>query len=461
MTGLSPVDGLILVAYVAAILYLGFKAATRRKTGSEDYILAGRGLTLPAFVATLVTSFYGGVLGVGEYTYRYGVSNWVIQGLPYYVFALLYAAFLAGKVRARKGLTIPDHLEQVYGPKTAALAALLVFVLASPADDVLMLGSLASWITGWRLWICVLAVTVVATSYLVGGGLRSEIFTGRLEFVLMFGGFGLILPFGLRAVGGFSALASRLPPLHLSWSGGNSGLYVLSWFFIALWTFVDPAFHQRVCAAKDARTARRGIILSVLCWACFDFMTTFAGLCARALLPNLEDPLTAYPTLAARVLPPAVLGLFFAGVSASIIAALGAKNFLAAVSLGKDALGRWWPVSQAREERRIKGALLFTSALAAFMALALPSVVGLWYTIGSTTIPGLLVVLVSSYVEPLRVRPQAAYLACAAGWIGALGAWAYGSEVPFYPGLAAALSVWAFGKFVVLITPKKSLALAR
>ena len=34
--------------------------------------------------------------------------------------------------------------------------------------------------------------------------------------------------------------------------------------FIALWTFVDPAFHQRVCAAKNGETASLGTAARVL-----------------------------------------------------------------------------------------------------------------------------------------------------------------------------------------------------
>ena len=50
--------------------------------GAAEYLVMGRTLALPAFVATLVSTWYGGVLGVGEYSYRYGISNWLVFGLP-------------------------------------------------------------------------------------------------------------------------------------------------------------------------------------------------------------------------------------------------------------------------------------------------------------------------------------------------------------------------------------------
>ena len=100
MVHLSIVDLILLGVYFAAVLFIGFRAARKRKSGSDDYLLAGRTLTLPVFVATLVSTWYGGILGVGEYSYRYGLSNWFVFGVPYYFFALIFALFLAKKIRA-------------------------------------------------------------------------------------------------------------------------------------------------------------------------------------------------------------------------------------------------------------------------------------------------------------------------------------------------------------------------
>src|SRR5262245_63004879 len=75
----SPLD------WALILIYLSFLAAVwmqRYGTTSSavDYLVAGRKVTLPAFVATLVATWYGGILGVGEYSWRYGVSNWLVFG---------------------------------------------------------------------------------------------------------------------------------------------------------------------------------------------------------------------------------------------------------------------------------------------------------------------------------------------------------------------------------------------
>src|SRR3989338_2670582 len=142
MVQLSVVDSLLIVLYFVAVVFIGFRAAGKRTSGSEEFFLAGRTLTLPMFVATLVSTWYGGILGVGEFSYKYGLSNWIVFGVPYYVFALVFALLLAKKIRGTNFLTIPDKLEASYDRKTALLGSFLTFILVTPAAYVLMLGIL-------------------------------------------------------------------------------------------------------------------------------------------------------------------------------------------------------------------------------------------------------------------------------------------------------------------------------
>ena len=75
------------VAYAGFLLLVVLRLFRRPSRGAVDYIVAGRRLTLPAFTASLVTTWYGGILGVGEYTWTYGISNWLVFGVPYYLCA--------------------------------------------------------------------------------------------------------------------------------------------------------------------------------------------------------------------------------------------------------------------------------------------------------------------------------------------------------------------------------------
>ena len=92
----------LVILYAAAILAL---ARGRPSGGGMDYLLAGRRLTLPAFVATLVTTWYGGILGVGE------VSVIVAVAAGHRGEAFEAARFLIDEVKAHAPIWKKEHWE--------------------------------------------------------------------------------------------------------------------------------------------------------------------------------------------------------------------------------------------------------------------------------------------------------------------------------------------------------------
>src|SRR6476646_3943120 len=102
----SVLDWALIASYFLSLAFVWVRSWGARPS-VEDYLVAGRRVTLPAFVATLVTTFYGGILGVGEYTWRYGIMNWLVFGVPYYLGAGLFAVFLARRAREAELLTLP------------------------------------------------------------------------------------------------------------------------------------------------------------------------------------------------------------------------------------------------------------------------------------------------------------------------------------------------------------------
>ena len=459
MVTLTAADIAIIGAYFAGVLLVGF-LSTRRTAGVLEYLLAGRSLTTPVFVMTLVSTWYGGVLGVGEFSYRYGISNWITQGVPYYVFAAVFAFVLAKRVRATNLVTIPDKLHQSYDRKTAVLGGLLTFVLMTPAPYILELAVLLALVTGWPMLTCIVVGTAATTVYLFFGGFRSDVNTDVFEFFPMFLGFAIILPFAYTRFGGFAFIAQHVPPMHLTWNGGNSVQFVIVWFFIALWTLVDPSFHQRCYAAQSGEVARRGILWSIVFWFVFDAMTAAAGLYARAALPHLEQPIMAYPLLAELTLPSVAKGLFYVGMLATVMSTLNTFAFVSATTIGRDVVLRARGTMLAEHEKRsTRWGLLATAALSIVLCATVPSVIQLWYTIGTVIIPGLLIPLFTSYFPGLTVSPRFAFAAMLGGWCTSLtwllvgwvqqpGTSQYyplGIE-PMYPGLIVSACVWGVGK---------------
>jgi SSS family solute:Na+ symporter len=235
--------------------------------------------------------------------------------------------------------------------------------------------------------------------------------------------------------------------------------FILVWFMIALWTLVDPSFHQRCYAAKSGTTARNGILLSIPFWFVFDAMTATTGLYARAAIPGIDQPVMAFPVFAERVLPPVAKGLFYVGMLATVMSTLNTMTLISATSLGRDIVWRLKGGGESVVNRYTRWGLLITSIVSIVLCILVPSVIGLWYVIGTAIIPGLLIPLVTSYFERWRVGAGYAFAAMLSGWtvstvwlvfgwsesLGGSAHYPLGIE-PMFPGLVVSALVWGTGR---------------
>ncbi len=444
---LSTNDYLIILAYFVTVLIIGFK--TKVESGSvKDYIIAGRTLTLPAFVASLVSTFYGGVLGIGEFTYRFGISGWLMYAFPYYVFVLIFAFYMSDRVRKSHLYTIPDKLNRVYGKNVGILGGFFVFLMSTPAPYLFIMGVLISLIFTLKLFYAMIFALLVSVLYLIKGGLKADVRVNMFEFVVMFVGFGIILPFCFNTLGGFEYLDSRLPEADLKLFGNSNLQYFLVWFFLGSWVLVDPSFHQRCYAAKKKSTPKTGIIISLIFWIIFDFITTTAGLYSKAFFLNdLKDPVMSFPMLAERILPPIAKGVFYLGMIATVMSSLHSYIFISATTFGRDIMSRIRDEDD-HDNKLNKLGLFVSSVLSLFLAYTIPSVVNIWYTIGTLVVPPLLIGVISAYFSKLRVDSKYVFSAMLTAFlvsfvtfvIGTLNQSESGPVYPFgiepmYPGL--------------------------
>lgn len=439
---------ILLVAYGMVLLVLA-----RRRTSETpgSFLLAGRALSLPALVATMVTTWYGGILGVGEYAWRYGLSTWVVFGLPYYLAAIVFGLWLAPRLRRSNAVSIPDLLGHAYGRSAALTGAVGVWAGTIPVAYLLMLATLIHQVTGCSLVLATLIGAAFSCWYVGVSGFRAVVRTDGFQMVLMFAGFLLILPATLAHTGGLSGLWTALPQTHRAWDGSLGWQAVLVWYLIAFQTVVEPAFYQRVFAARSPRVAKAGILLSVALWAIFDFLSIVTGLGARVLLPDLADPLAAYPALAQAVLGPWGAAFFMLALFAIVMSTLDSYLFLAASTFGHDFTRNPEAVG---DRLRIRIGLGISAVLAVIGALVFDSAIDVWHHVGSVLTASLLIPVLGVHLSP-AARPSAkgavAAMSLAAVtatvWIIAGNDQGYPLGVePLFPALAVSLSCWALDR---------------
>ena len=448
-------DWAILGAYAAGLIWIGIFRIKDQSASQEDFILSGRRLSLGGFVATLVTTWYGAILGVGENTFLYGIQTWFIFALPYYGFALGYAFWIAPKIREKNFLSIPDHFRFHYGETAGIISALLITFLASPAPYILSMGILLQFLFGINLGSALLISTIFSVIYVWNGGFSAVVKTDILQFILMFIGFFLLIGFSWNEFGSPAVLIKSISETHLDPLGGNTVQYILVWFFIAAWTFIDPGFYQRCAAAKSPEIAKKGLLISIGFWAVFDCLTVLSGLYAVVMIQT-DQALLSFPLLGANILPIGVFGLFITGLLATIMSTIDSLSLISAITFGRDIL---WRIQRPRMDSNpiplVRKGSVIISFLSLFLSFAVPSVVGLFYAIGSVLIPGLILPFVFTlWNEKISLSERLANqwiitpVVVSLGWFGIsqLSGESFMGIEPFYPGMVVSI---LFGLYII------------
>lgn len=391
---LQLLDVAIIILLLVGWLWLGHRGRTPRQSTAVDYILAGRTLTAPLFAASLIATWYGAVLGAGEFIARYGVVMILCFGIPYYVAAAAYATMLARKIRSSETVSIADQFRRVYGDQVGYLAAVLILVLAIPAPYMLTLGMILSSFTSLTVSWAIIVGSVLALTIVARGGLRSDVYANVGQVVIMYAGFAALVIASVGSIGSPATMWQQLPQSHRSIPGGLEWSAIVVWFLIALQTMVDPNFHMRAAAARSAQTARNGLWWSIAGWIIFDSLQLLAGLYAVVGVPGGQAA-TLYLDMAVSVLPPGWLGLFVSSLLAAVISTLDGYALVSATTIGHDLIDPLRGV-EPRRSSVITG-LVVTGILGTVVAILVPSFVDLIMHAASIAVPALLLPLLVSY----------------------------------------------------------------
>jgi SSS family solute:Na+ symporter len=147
--------------------------------------------------------------------------------------------------------------------------------------------------------------------------------------------------------------------------------------------------------------------------------------------------------------------MFFVALLATIMSTLDSYLFLSGQTLGRDLLAKIFPDTQNNTLTRIS--TLAAAILGILLIIIYPSVIDLWYVIGSVMIPGLLVPVLGVYLRLFTLKKgwvlptmigsiSVSLLWLILGTINGSGGYAYLGIEPFYPGLTASILFWIGGK---------------
>jgi Na+/proline symporter len=340
---LHTVDIAVIVIYLLAALGIGIAQAWKVRT-SGDYYAGGRKfnkfyLMMHALgtathadepVSVIGGAYEQGLSGIW-YTYMY---------LPLTPLFWLMAPF----IRRSRFVTVADFFRARYDGNLATLYAIVGVLKMSVAMSVVLKGTskLFESLSGGAInehW-AILAMTVVFVIYGFAGGLRATVVTEAIQGPLIVVMSLLLLPFGLRSVGGFAALHHNLAASMFSLTASAdefSARWVIAASVTALIGWVaQPGIVAAVGSGRSELEGRVGYTYGTMIKRFCALGWVFTGVILAALAaehrvsPEQIHRLGTNRELAfglamQHFLPVGLLGLMFAAIFSAQMATLSAE----------------------------------------------------------------------------------------------------------------------------------------
>ncbi len=303
--------------------------------GSAEYFIGGRRLrgfvSGMTYAATTYSAFM--LVGLVGLTYRSGVGALGFE-MTYLVFTVLFLIVFGPRFwlvgNRYDHITPPELIANRFANKGVAVtSASISFVMLIPYAAVQLIGAglLVEGLTGGRIpfYAGVLVMAVLSGFGAFWAGMRSVAWTDAFQGVTMIVTSLIALVFVtfdfFEGPAGFVQTIEAQHPelLEFSWAPNLFIGLTLPWAFFAL---TNPQVAQRMYVPDKARSLKRMILYFAVFGFLYTLISTLFGFQAAAVMPGLENPDNAMPSLLTQL--PTLLGLIiFVGIFSAATSTLG------------------------------------------------------------------------------------------------------------------------------------------
>ena len=380
----------------------------------EDFFLAGRSLTTPLLITTLISTYYGldVLFGDSQLAFTDGVVAWFGYARPTYAFFLIAAFLLAQRLRKENFLSLPDILDKYYGKETRYIGATASFIYSLPSLSLYAFGMLGEVIMGWPPMIGMVVSGGIGLVYTLTGGFWAVALTDSIQFLVMCLVLALAVPFAFNLVGGFNQMKEILPEYYFETMGDLSIWLIIIYASTGLTILVEPTFYQRIFAAKSYKNVRNALIAGIFIWGSYDWIVTMLAMAAKVgvlqgTITVDVDSNAALLTIMVAALPVGALGLFLAGVIATEMSTLDSYCLVAGGNISYDIYKPAFKpnASDAELIKATRIGIGISWVLGFLMAISFEQMLGLWVLLASVLISSVMTpILLGLYYPSLRKR---------------------------------------------------------
>ena len=301
--GTTGIQIVIILAYISVLFGISWYVKRRAASSTEDYVLAGRRLTTPLIMVSIVGLAVGGAstIGVAEQAYKVGLSaGWYTAAWG--IGAIVMGLTVAKKYRRLHITTVPELLERYYdrrsmvaGIACQVLVQLVVMSLQYVAGGAVLaalMPDIFTPVTGmFTSAVVFIGITLI-------GGMWSASQSNILNVTLQYIGITVAAFLIVAMAGGIDVVAIQAPTVTaMDFFSGVGPMTIVTWIVVLITVNISlQAIIQISLGAKDVQTARKGFVIGGLVMLPVGFVAALLGVIASELYPSIS-PTTALPQL--------------------------------------------------------------------------------------------------------------------------------------------------------------------
>lgn len=285
--------------YLLSNIAIGAWAA-RRITTSQDFVLAGRGLSLALATSVTFATWFGSesIMGAPAKFVKGGVLSIIEEPFGSALCLFLVGAFYAKPLYSQHITTFSDYFRIRFGRSSELMSAVIMIpsYFSWIAAQYIAIGIVLNVVIGIPMAWGIVASATIVMIYTLLGGMWSISITDFLHNLIIIIALVVLAVVLWPQVGGISGVVARVPdgffrflPSVDSPTASINGwaTYLAAWMTIGLGSIPQQDIFQRVMSAKSARVAVRASYLASGLYLTVAMLPLFIALSARLLHPDL------------------------------------------------------------------------------------------------------------------------------------------------------------------------------
>lgn len=336
---LTMLDIAVIGTFLLSTLIIGFYFG-KKITTVQEYATGGRNFTTPVLVSTIFATWVGAgtIFGMPSKVFSFGIV-FVLVFFGIAISNLFVARYVTPRMTRFLGMiSVGEIMENFYGKPGRIVTGFLgvILCIGQLGAQIAAIGYLFDYFFEISYIYGVLLGCGIVIFYSTFGGIRAVTYTDVFQFMVLIVVIPIIAGMGLKYVGGFDQLITKVPSTHLQiFPENESPFKYLALLVIFSMPFLNPAITQRLLMAKDEKQMKTAMLTSAFIQVPFYIVTGLIGLVVYSIDQEVSSGMVL-PYLINNILPMGIKGLAIIGIIAVLMSTADSMLNSAGIALIHD-----------------------------------------------------------------------------------------------------------------------------